>query len=142
MDHPIPGLKYVNAEDLDQSGAKFAGADVSDVDGEKLGEVEGFVIDVAHGRPRHIAVGAGWFIHKRFLLPIGHATLGADGVSLVADVTKERVKRFPGFDKNEFERLTADEMSQLDASLANACIPTDGTSSNVDDHFRVPAWWR
>ncbi|MCU1381430.1 MAG: hypothetical protein JWL71_127 [Acidobacteria bacterium] len=142
MDHPLPGLKYVDANDLDDSGMKFAGIEVDGVDGEKLGEVEGFVMDVVEGRPRHIAVGAGWFMHKHFLLPIGHATLDAGGTKLVADLTKERVKRFPGFDKSEFERLDAGQLAQLDATLAAACATDTGGGSSVDDHYQVPGWWK
>ena len=142
MDHPLPGLKYVDANDLDDSGMKFAGVEVDGVDGEKLGEVEGFVMDVAEGRPRHIAVGAGWFMHKHFLLPIGHATLDAGGKKLVADITKERVKRFPGFDKSEFERLDPDQLAQLDATMAAACAADTGASSGQHDHYQVPGWWK
>ena len=141
MDHPIPGLKYVDAKDLDDSGMKFAGVEVDGSDGEKLGEVEGFVMDVTHGRPRHIAVGAGWFAHKHFLLPIGHARLEASGTKLVADITKDRVKKFPGFNKSEFERLNPDQLAQLDATMAAACA-ADSNRSSLDDHYQVPGWWR
>src|SRR3954462_9912502 len=142
MDHPLPGLKYVDANDLDDSGMKFAGVEVDGVDGEKLGEVEGFVMDVAEGRPRHIAVGAGWFMHKPFLLPIGHATLDQGGKKLVADVTKERVKRFPGVDKSESERLNSRQPPQPDATMAPACAADNGSSSRLDDHYQVPGWWK
>jgi sporulation protein YlmC with PRC-barrel domain len=138
MDHPIPGLKYVDAKDLDDSGTAFAGMDVNDVDGEKLGEVEGFVMNVQEGRPHHLVVRAGWFIHKHFLLPIGHVTAAADGKTLVGEVTKERVKRFPGFDKSEFEKLDADEMTRLDATMAEPWAE----SGDVDAHYRVPGWWK
>jgi hypothetical protein len=91
---------------------------------------------------KDIAIGAGWFIHKRFLLPIGHARLGADGTTLLADLTKERVKRFPGFDKDVFERMTAENVRQLDAAIADACSSQVGPSSSGDDHYRVPDWWK
>jgi hypothetical protein len=141
MDRPLPGLKYVDAGDLDESGTPFAGLEVDGVDGEKLGEVEGFVMDVVEGRPRHVVVGAGWFVHKHFLLPIGHVSLGADGKKLIADLTRERVKRFPGFDKSEFERLGPDQLTQLDATMAGACA-VDGENRSTDDHYRVPSWWQ
>jgi sporulation protein YlmC with PRC-barrel domain len=139
MDRPIPGLKFVDAKDLDDSGAKFAGMDVNDLDGEKLGEVEGFVVNVRDGRPHHIVVRAGWFIHKHFLLPIGHVEAGADGLTLIADVTKERVQRFPGFDKREFEKLGADELTQLDATMAE---PWAEGGVDPDAHYAVPGWWK
>jgi uncharacterized protein YrrD len=77
MDHPRPELKYVAAQDLDARSQKLDGAEVIGLDGEKLETVEGFIIDSREGRPRHVAVGAGWFIHKHFLLPIGHVSLAA-----------------------------------------------------------------
>ena len=141
MDHPIPGLKYLDAKDLDESGRTFAGMGVKDVDGAKLGEVEGFVMDVKAGRPRHVAVAAGWFVSKHFLLPIGHATLSPDGTALIADVKKDRVKRFPGFDRNEFDKLGADELDRLDATMAAACA-SDANGADSDAHYRVPGWWQ
>jgi len=141
MDHPIPGLKYLEAKALDESGKTFAGMAVKDVDGEKLGEVEGFVMDVRQGRPRHIAVAAGWLIQKHFLLPIGHAALSADGTELIADVRKDRVKRFPGFDRNEFDKLGADELDRLDATMAAACA-VDASSADMEATYRVPGWWQ
>jgi sporulation protein YlmC with PRC-barrel domain len=141
MDHPRPDLKYVNAKDLDESAMKFDGMEVEDLNGEKLGKVEGFIIDVVEGRPRHIAVSAGWFLHKHFLLPIGHAVLSGDGTKLIADVTKERVNRFPGFHKEHFVQLTAEELKQLDETLAAACAAGDAEAGDFDSHYRTPDWW-
>jgi PRC-barrel domain len=141
MDHPRPGFKYVNAKDLDDSGKKFSGLDVDGVDGAKLGEVEGFVMDVEQGRPRHVAVAAGWFIHKHFLIPIGHVSLNDDGTKLVADITKERVERFPGFDKSEFEQLDRVGLARLDATMAAACA-SDRMAADARTHYDIPAWWQ
>ena len=143
MDRPVYGLKFVDAKDLDESGTPFAGVPVTDANGEKLGEVEGFIVDAPHGIPRHVVVSAGWFIHKHFLLPIGHATLAADGRTLIADVLKDRVNRFPGFDKGEFEKLDPDALAQLDAAMAAACVSEANAATPVlDDHYRVPGWWK
>ena len=141
MDHPRPGFKYVNAKELDDSGQKFSGVAVEDADGAKLGEVEGFVMDVEQRRPRHVVVAAGWFIHKHFLLPIGHVSLNGDGTKLVADIRKERVERFPGFDKGEFETLGPVDLASLDVALAVACA-SDRTLADARTHYDVPAWWQ
>ena len=141
MDHPRPGFKYVDAKDLDDSAQKFSGLDVEGTDGAKLGEVEGFIMDVEQGRPRHVAVSAGWFIHKHFLLPIGHVALSSDSTKLIADISKERVERFPGFDKSEFEKLNPDNLAALDASMASALDSNQG-GSDSSSHYRVPTWWQ
>ena len=87
MDHPYSTLRYVAAKDLEDKGRQFANVPVIGSDGEKLGNVEGFIIDTTDGLARHVAVEAGWFIHKHFLIPVGHASIGTDG-TFVADITK------------------------------------------------------
>ena len=59
MNHPRPGLKYVDADDLDKSACDFDKVEVVDPAGNKLGKVEGFIIDVTAGRPFHVVVEAG-----------------------------------------------------------------------------------
>jgi len=142
MDHPRQGFRYVDAKDLDESGTKFDGVEVEGSDGEKLGEVEGFIIDVAARRPRHVAVSAGWFFHKHFLLPIGHVTLQEGGTKLRADLTKERANRFPGFDKDHFEQLTDEELEQLDRTLASASATDESLGGDFDRHYQTPEWWQ
>jgi hypothetical protein len=146
MDHPRPTLRYVDAKDLGGSGVKLNGLEVDGMDGEKLGKVEGFIIDIASGRPYHIVVGAGhWFTHKHFLAPVGHAMLNRDGTKLIADLNIERVKRFPGFDRSKFEKLTDDDLKRLDEAMSAACCPDEVvvvTTWDVGNHYRYPKWWQ
>lgn len=143
MDHTRPELKFVSAKDLGDNGQTLAGLPVNGTDGQKLGEVEGFIIDVATARPRHIVVAAGWFIHKHFLLPIGHAALNPDSTALVADVTRDRVKQFPGFNKSEFEKLSSADLERLDHVIAAACDDADTVSVvQLEMYYRLPDWWR
>jgi hypothetical protein len=141
MDHVRPGFRFVAAKDLDGSGKKLGGVPVKGIDGEQLGEVEGFILDIFEGRPRHVVVSAGWFIHKRFLLPIGHVGFAAGDDALVADITKDRVERFPGFDKSEFEKLSSEDLKQLDALMAGACAGEALTPGEIARHYETPAWW-
>jgi len=131
----------VDAKDLDQNAMKFDGIEVQGSDGEKLGDVEGFIVD-AEGRPRHVAVSAGWFFHKHFLLPIDHVGMDDGGTKLRADLTKERVNRFPGFDKDQFDRLGAEELEELDQRLATAAGTTDIGSGDGAGQYRTPRWWQ
>jgi hypothetical protein len=143
MDHTLPELKYVSAKDLDDNGKTLAGLPVTGLDGETLGHLQGFIIDVSQGRPRHVVVEAGWFIHKHFLLPIGHAGLDADGAGLTADITKDRVKRFPGFSMREFQTLSAADLRRLDEEIAAACDDGDDLSAvQLEIHYRLPGWWK
>jgi uncharacterized protein YrrD len=139
MDHPKPELKYVGARFLNGTAARLDGADVLSEDGEKLGSVDGFIIDERLGRPRYVVVEAGWFIHKHFLLPIGHVTLSADATLLTADITKDRVKGFPGFDKSAFQKLDGDQLDELDRIMATLTAGHDVV--DLATHYRIPEKW-
>ena len=145
MKHPRPNLRYVDASDLDDKAIEFRGIEVDSVDGEKLGKVEGFIIDINTGRPYHVVVGTGGlFKHKHFLLPIGHFALAPDNSRLTADIGKDRVERIPGFDKDEFRKLSEDDLKQLEAPTAAACCPDDaivGVAAWETTHYAYPTWW-
>ena len=145
MDHPRPWLRYVDADDLDDRTFDFDAAEVVDPSGEKLGTVDGFIVDVNTGRPYHVVVEAGhWFKHKHFLIPIGHIGLDANAKRLSADVPKERVERFPGFHRAEFEKLSDAEMDQMAQSMAAACrVETVSTTASWQTwrDYEYPSWW-
>jgi hypothetical protein len=139
MDHPKPELKYVGARFLNGTAARLDGADVLGEDGNKLGKVDGFIVDVRVGRPRYVVVEAGWFIHKHFLLPMGHVTLNADATLLTADISKEHVEGFPGFDKSEFQKLSGDQLDELDRMMAKLTAGREVV--DLDTHYSLPAKW-
>jgi len=147
MDHPRPGLRYVDARDLDNSELHFDGMEVKGLDTEKLGKVDGFIIDKSSGQPYYVAVDAGnWFKSKYFLLPIGHVGMAPTENSLVADLTRDRVKEFPGFDRGEFKKLTEDELKMMDDQMFGVCcidatIDIASPSRYEHAHYRYPGWW-
>jgi hypothetical protein len=146
MKHPLPNLRYVDADDLDDKAVRFRGMEVDSYDGDKLGKVEGFIIDTSTGRPYHVVVGAGhWFKHKHFLLAVGHAALAASNDKLIADIAKKRVERFPGFDKELFPKMSEEELKILNEELTAACCPDEVVATEVSiwdtAHYAYPTWW-
>jgi hypothetical protein len=145
MDHPRPNLRYVDAKALDDTATKLRGLKVVGNHNEDLGKVEGFIIDTQTGRPYHVAVGTGGlFKHKHFLLPVGHVTLAPDNSRLTADITKERVERIPGFDKDEFKKMSEEDLNRLEAPTVAACCPDDtvvGVAAWETAHYAYPTWW-
>ena len=149
MDHPRAWLRYVDASDLDKTTVPFDGMDVDDPSGEKLGEVDGFVVDVNSGRPYYVVVnGGGWFKSKYFLLPVGHMRLDADARKMTADVVRERVSRYPGFDRDKFDELTDAELLQIDDQMVGVCCPNETIDRSTIEsrlssspHYRYPTWW-
>jgi PRC-barrel domain len=145
MDHPRSWMRYVDAADLNAGAIDFDGLDVEAASGAELGDVDGFIIDVNSGRPYYIVVDAGgWFRTKSYLLPVGHARLDSRRKVLVADLTRDRIEQFPGFDKDEFERLSDDELNRFGAATAAACCETDDQPDKpfgAQLHYRKPEWW-
>jgi sporulation protein YlmC with PRC-barrel domain len=147
MDRPRPNLRYVDAKDLEDKANKLRGLEVDSSNGKKLGTLEGFIIDRNNGRPYHVVVGSGgWFRHKHFLLPIGHVALPPGGKTLVADLTTDRVERFPGFDKDEFKKLSEADLKALDNTMSTMCCPDDVMAIEAMEwetapHLRSPSWW-
>lgn len=147
MNHPRPNLRYVDAKDLDNNAMKLRGLEVDSLKNEKLGKVEGFIIDITTGRPYHVVVGSGgWFKHKHFLLPIGHVALAPANDKLIADIAKDRVERFPGFDKDEFKKMSEDDLKQLEAPTLAACCPDEVAAIEIAEwetaHYAYPTWWQ
>jgi PRC-barrel domain protein len=147
MDHPRPGLRYVDAGDLDDDTIDFDGMNVESNTGDKLGDVDGFIIDVRSARPYYVVVDAGgWFTSKYVLLPIGHVSLDTNARKLITEVPRDRIKRFPGFDRDEFSKLSEDELNRMDQQMSAACCPDEvvaGTAEvyEVRHHYQSPSWW-
>jgi hypothetical protein len=109
-------------------------------DGEKLGQVDGFIIDRDAQRAYYVVVDSGgWFSSRQFLVPIGHARMDGDGDALVLDVTRESISRYPEFDRDSFERFNDDELSAYQARFGDACCED---MPDPHDHFAQPGWWR
>ena len=146
MDHPRPNLRYVDAKDLDDTATRLRGLRVDSVGNEQLGKLEGFIIDVATGRPYHVVVGSGgWLKHKHFLLPIGHISLSTANDRLIADVAKDRVERFPGFDKDEFKTMSEADLKKVDEPTIAVCCPDTNTVAVAGweaTHYSYPTWWQ
>lgn len=145
---PRPGLTYVPVNELDRSKRTFDNFTVEDPAGDQLGKLEGFIIGVDTATPYYVVVKAGgWFRSKHFLIPIGHVALDDESRELVADLPKERVKRFPGFDLDVFPKLSEEDLERMDQEIGRVCCPdqvieaTELIAFDVWAHYRTPDWW-
>src|SRR5262245_62875518 len=95
-------LRYLDAGDVDDSVVNFDGLDVRGHDNEKLGDIDGFIVDVTSGRVLYAVIDAsGWFTTRRFLVPIGHApTIDRADRALRVDVPRAALERYPRFEED------------------------------------------
>lgn len=139
MQHSLR-LRYVDADEVGSEVVDFDGLKVRRPDGEKLGEVDGFIIDRDAQRAYYVVVDSGgWFRSRQFLVPIGHARMDEDGDALVLDVTRDSIDGYPEFDRDSFERFNDDELRAYQARFDDACC---GDTVGSHDHFTEPTWWR
>ena len=143
-------LRYLAADDVDDSVVDFDGLDVRGRDGEKLGDVNGFIVDLASSRVLYVVVDSGgWFRSRRFLAPIGHAVIDRDPGALSLDISKEQLHEYPEFEEERFSAFSDADLRNFETRMAAACCPDDP----VDDasiplwayetrrHYRQPDWW-
>jgi hypothetical protein len=149
MDHPRPWLRYVEAGDLDNSTINFDDLDVKNAAGDDLGDVNGFILDADTGQPYYVVVDSGgWFSSKHYLLPIGHARLAGDRKALIADLTRDHIKKFPGFDLDKFEKWSDADMDNFNRETTAACCvdvtivtTAPAPSWTASRHYEKPDWW-
>lgn len=149
---PLPyssRLRYLDTDDLDDSTVSFSGLDVNGTEGEKLGDLDGFIVDAQSGRLYYAVVDSGgWFRSRRFLLPVGHAMLEDGRRSMRIDVSKDAVREFPEFDSDRFREFTDEELEAFEQRMSVACCPEDsGTVAttlayDTRRHYTQPEWWR
>jgi hypothetical protein len=151
VDHPLPWLRYVDADKITVPDLALDGMKVRNDAMEKLGTVDGFIVDNTSMRPYYVVVDSGgWFKSKDFLVPIGHARLDDDRDALVVDVAKSRIEKFPGFDRDTFDRLGENDIRRMNDAICGACSDTTVVSSSGEHlwaswdrpDYRQPDWWR
>jgi hypothetical protein len=146
-------LRYVDADELEDDAIDFDGMNVQSPSGEHLGNVDGFIVDSDSGRPYYAVVDAGgWFRSKHFLMPVGHLRVDGDAEALVADLDRSRVEKFPGFNRDEFEKMSVDDLRRINNDTCRACSIEGVSIVYAADEpimaawdrpdYRYPDWWR
>src|SRR5262245_14748099 len=149
VDHPKPWLRYVEAGKIQDRTLALEGMKVRNEAGEKLGTVDGLIVDSDSGRTYYIVVDApGWFSARQWLLPIGQTHLDDDRDALIAHLSRDQVNRFPGFDKDEFETLSARDVKRINDDIAMILDPTASYATDEPYYaawrrrfYEYPDWW-
>jgi hypothetical protein len=142
-------MTYLDAGDVDAAVVDYDGLPVRGPAGETLGHIDGFVVDAQAGRLYYIVVDSGgWFRSRRFLLPVGHASLDADRAALSVDVPKDALSKYPEFDADRFRQFSDEDLHQFEQRMSEACCPEDriidesgGPRDSGRRHYVQPSWW-
>ena len=141
-------LRYLDADDLDDSAVTFGDLDVHGTDGEKLGDLDGFLVEPTAGRVLYLVVDSGgWFTSRRILLPVEHATVDRDAKSLRVNVSKQSLHGYPEFDEDRFGTFSDDEFHAYHRRMGAAWTTNTITGStaagafDANTSYRQPSWW-
>jgi hypothetical protein len=144
-------LLYLDASDINDDRVDFEDLDLLDTAGEKLGDVEGFIVHRDTGRPYYVVIDSGgWFSSRSFLVPIGHVRLDPGKETLRSDLGRSVIQRFPEYDENRFEQMSEDEARLFNERTLTACCATELQARAGADrydydkwsHYAQPDWWR
>lgn len=102
---PRPSDKVAVAKTFRTS--QLHGTEVRNLQGEKLGTIEDFVMNMDTGTINYVAMGTGGVLglgEKLFAIPFSELQLKFDGSTMffVVNVAKENLKNSKGFDKDHW----------------------------------------
>ena len=108
---PTSDLSYLDASKVTSPAGVLSELDVLSVDGRRLGRIDGVVIDAGARRVRYLAVRlAGWFRHRRCLLPadqLGQIEDERKALRLRVDLGNEPLH---GLDDDALREFTDDDL--------------------------------
>ena len=84
------------------------GSRVRNQDGENVGKIEDFVMDMETGRMAYAVLSFGGFLgmgDKLFAVPFQSMQFDVEDEEFVLDVNIERLKNAPGFDRNHWPKM-------------------------------------
>src|SRR5689334_19132168 len=100
-DHSGPGPDVMAASTLEGDAVRNSA-------GEDLGKIEDIMLDVQSGQVAYAVLSFGGFLgvgNKLFAVPWSALTLDTDNECFVLDVSKDRLKDAPGFDKDHWPSM-------------------------------------
>src|SRR5436190_15174405 len=124
---PARRLRYVG---FDERGSGVV-LDVRNDADEKLGAVDGLIVDASSGAPRYVVVDAGGlFTWRRSLLPVSLVRFDRSPGLLRVALDKDIAERYPAFDRREFEAMADEAVRAYDERLLDL-FPKDDAVSRV-----------
>jgi sporulation protein YlmC with PRC-barrel domain len=106
-DGPGPDMRRGPGPEI-MSAHTLAGNEVYNLEDEEVGDIEDIMLDVRSGTVCYAVLSFGGFFGmggKLFAVPWRALALDTENKRFVLDVTKERLKDAPGFDKDRWPNM-------------------------------------
>ncbi len=137
-------LRYIDVSDLREFPHR--GFRVANESQEDLGVLEGFIVERHSGRPIYYVVDSGgWFVGRRYLVPIGMLRADESACALRTHLTRETIHRYPEFNASAFLSMSDEEAHRYEHRLLSVVAPElarRGVTPEYDDlpEYRPPTW--
>ena len=139
-------LRFVDVDDLPSTEVPYTELSVRNHIGDDLGALDGFVVE-GSGRPVYYVIDSGgWFIGRRYLVPVGKGRLDTATRTLVIDLDREKLQRYPEFNTNAFLTMSDEQARGYERRLLATISPQAGregrfweTYDRLPD-YTPPAW--
>jgi sporulation protein YlmC with PRC-barrel domain len=125
---PGPDMRKGPGPEL-MSTDTLSGNDVYNSDGEDLGDVKDFMLDMSDGTVGYVVLSFGAFLgigEKLFAVPWNALALDTEKKRFILDVDKNRLKNAPGFDKGHWPDM-ADQSWAREIHTYYGTTPSAGT---------------
>jgi ferritin-like metal-binding protein YciE len=133
-------LRFVDVEDLPTTDVAYTEVALRNRAGDDLGSLDGFIVEGSGGRPVYYVVDSGgWFIGRRYLIPIGKGRLDAASRTLTIDLDREQLQRYPEFNTNAFLTMSDEQVRGYERRLLATISPGAGREGRPwESYDRLP----
>ncbi len=135
-------LRYLDAEDLDDSVLNYRDLTVRNGKSDDLGSLDGLIVEAASGRPYYFVVDSGgWFMGRRYLIPVGKASFEATRQALIVDMDRDTIKTYPEFSTTAFMSMSDDEVRRYERRVLHTINPNASASTTYwESYDRLPEY--
>ncbi len=130
---PSARLRYVALDAM--PSVNYAGFHAINRFNERLGDLDGFVVDAASGRPYYLVIDSGGLLStRRYLIPVGrsHADLQARAIRI--DIDTDSLKRYPEFTGGAFEAMSDEAIDRYERQVLDAIAPREAGWTGRPDY--------
>jgi ferritin-like metal-binding protein YciE len=135
-------LRYLDADDLDDSSFNYRDLTVRNRNNDDLGLLDGLIVEAASGRPYYYVIDSGgWFMGRRYLVPVGKASFEATRNALVVDMDRETIRSYPEFSTSAFMAMSDDEVRRYERRVLHTINPNASASTRYwESYDRLPEY--
>lgn len=132
-------LRYMAADELPEF--RYFGYQIVNRHNVELGKLDGFIVESPSGRPLYFVIDSGgWFIGRRYVIPVGQLDVDQAARVLWTDLDKETISRYPAFSPGAFLAMNDEEAIRYEHKLLKVVVPGGPSTHRPPRYEELPAY--